>query len=112
MTKNIRRWTMYCHLSAIIIMFVPGGNIIGPLIIWLIRGEKHPLIEAQAKESLNFQISMTIVSIFAYFLSFIWIGRPLILILMAIDIIMVVLAIKSIHKGLPYLYPFNFRIIK
>lgn len=112
MTKNERLWAMSCHMSSVVIMFVPGGNIIGPLTIWLIKGNSIPLIEHQAKESLNFQISMTILFIFAFFLSYIWIGRPLVLLLMLIDIIMVIMATIKVYKGTPHFYPLNFRLIK
>ena len=112
MTKNERIWAMSCHLSSLVIMFLPGGNIIGPLSIWLFKGNEMPLVEAQAKESLNFQISMTIFFLFAFLLSYIWIGRPLILLLFLTDIIMVIWATITVYKGKPHLYLINFRLIK
>lgn len=58
-----KAWAMLCHLSTFAAGFIPFGNIFGPLIVWLIKKEEYPLVDDQGKESLNFQISMTIYSI-------------------------------------------------
>ena len=34
-----------------------------PLLIWLLKRNDHPFIEEQGKESLNFQLSMTLYSV-------------------------------------------------
>lgn len=71
-----RNWAMLCHLSSIlwippvlllgllgIPLPIPFLNILGPLVVWLSKRNQHPLIDAHGKESLNFQISLTIYSI-------------------------------------------------
>lgn len=58
-----KAWAMLCHLSVFTAMLIPFGNIFGPLIVWLIKREEYALVNDQGKESLNFQISMTIYSI-------------------------------------------------
>lgn len=56
-----RTWGMLCHLAAFAGLLLPSlGNIIGPLIVWLIKRDTSPFVDAHGKESLNFQISMTI----------------------------------------------------
>ena len=69
--KNVTTWAMLCHLSALSTYIgVPFGHIILPLIIWLIKKDASPFIDEQGKESLNFQISMTIYGIIAGILCF------------------------------------------
>jgi len=58
-----KAWGMLCHLSVFSSFLIPFGNIFGPLIVWLIKREEYALVNDQGKESLNFQISMTIYSI-------------------------------------------------
>ena len=58
--KDERTWAMLCHLGALIGYFLPFGNIVLPLAIWLWKRKEFPLVEDQGKESLNFQISMTL----------------------------------------------------
>ena len=62
--KDARMWAMMCHLSALAMYVLPTlGNIIGPLIVWLIKREESSFIDEHGKESLNFQISVTIYSV-------------------------------------------------
>src|SRR5262245_9575349 len=58
-----RTWEVVSHLVAFSGFIIPFGNVIGPLVIWLMKKAESPSIEAHAKESLNFQISMTIWTI-------------------------------------------------
>jgi uncharacterized protein len=68
--QEIRTWSMLCHLSALAILFIPFGNILGPLVVWQIKKKDLPEIDAHAKESLNFQITLVIITIiFSIFLA-------------------------------------------
>ncbi|MDZ8055303.1 MAG: DUF4870 domain-containing protein [Aulosira sp. ZfuVER01] len=72
--QKIRIWVILCHLAAIFwlplnflfsallnkVLFIPFLNIFLPLIIWKKKKEQHPLIDINAKNSINFQISTTI----------------------------------------------------
>jgi uncharacterized Tic20 family protein len=62
--KDERLWGMFCHLAAFAgYIGVPFGNIIGPLIVWLIKRKESAFVDDQGKESLNFQITMFIVAL-------------------------------------------------
>jgi hypothetical protein len=41
-TKDQNMWAMLCHLSTFSVFIVPFGNIIGPLVIWLIKKDEFP----------------------------------------------------------------------
>ena len=59
--KDARNWAVLGHLSALLILFgVPFGNILGPLVVWLFKRNDHTFIDEQCRESLNFQISITL----------------------------------------------------
>jgi len=62
---NERQWKIILHLSALIGFVCPAGNIIGPLIVWLIKKEQLPGLEPEGRKVLNFQISYTIYVIAA-----------------------------------------------
>lgn len=53
------------HLSALCAFVVPAGNIIAPLVIWLVKKPELPGLDPEAKKILNFQISYTIYMIVA-----------------------------------------------
>lgn len=58
-----RSWAMLCHIAVFLAIVIPFGHVVGPLVIWLIKKDQYPLVDDQGKESLNFQLTMTIFSI-------------------------------------------------
>jgi uncharacterized Tic20 family protein len=111
--KDSRMWSMFCHLTALSAFIgVPFGNIIGPLIIWLIKKDDFHKVDDQGRESVNFQISMTIYTIVSFFLCFVIIGFLLLPIVLLVDLILVIIASVKANKGDMYRYPFTIRFIK
>jgi uncharacterized Tic20 family protein len=96
--ETTRAWGMACHLSALGGFIIPFGSVLIPLIIWLTQKEKHPFIDEQGKESVNFQISLII-----YLLSFCLI---LVLLIVLIPFILVILGLLSEYYSLSFLYLF------
>ena len=111
-TKDERTWGMLCHFSAFFGFIFPLGNILAPLIIWLIKKEELPFVEDQGKEVLNFQISMTIYFIISGLLCIILVGIPIIIGLMIFNFIITIIAAISTNDGQFYRYPINLRLIK
>jgi hypothetical protein len=91
---------------------IPFGHLLGPLIIWLLKKNDHPYIDAQGKESLNFQISMSIYSMVAVLLVLVKIGILLLAGLVLADFILVVIASVKCSNGVSYRYPLTMRLIK
>jgi uncharacterized Tic20 family protein len=60
-TKEERDSALFMHLAAFGSMIVPFGNILGPLIVWQIKKDQSEFVDQNGKESLNFQITNTIV---------------------------------------------------
>ena len=112
-SKEEKMWGMFCHLAALAgYIGIPFGNIIGPLVVWLIKKEEFKFVADQGKESLNFQISVTIYAIIAGILSFILIGIPLLIIILVGNIVLVIMAGIKANDGKAYRYPATIRIIK
>jgi uncharacterized Tic20 family protein len=50
MSKEEKQWGMFCHLSALAILLIPSiGNIVGPLIIWLLKKTSINLLIKKGK---------------------------------------------------------------
>jgi uncharacterized Tic20 family protein len=105
-------WGMFAHLSALIGFVIPFGNIVGPLVIWLTKGKEIEFVGTEAKEALNFQITMLFLFLIAWVLVFVLIGFLLMALLGIADLILVILAAVSASKGQPYRYPFTLRLVK
>ena len=110
--KTARNWAVAAHLSGLsLYLGIPFGNILGPLIIWLIKKDESPYAEAQAKEALNFQISLTLYGIGVALLSLVVIGFFLIPVLFVLHIVLTIVATLRASEGKAYRYPLTIRLI-
>jgi uncharacterized Tic20 family protein len=110
--KEETMWAMFCHLGAFAGFIIPiVGNILGPLVIWLLKKDEFPLVDDQGKESVNFQISMTIYFIISAILMFVIIGFLLMAALLIFDIIVIIIATIKANEGVQYRYPLSIRFI-
>ena len=109
--KDARTWAMFCHLGALAGYIIPFGNIIAPLVIWLIKKDESPFVDDQGKESLNFQISITIYALVALVLTLIIIGFFLLLAVGIFALVMVIVAAVKANDGEKYRYPLCIRFI-
>jgi uncharacterized protein len=101
-----------CHLTALLGFVVPGANVLGPLVFWLLNRHKSALVDNQGLESLNFQISMTVLFVFSFFLRQMFFGKTIMMALALIDFGFIFYALLMVFKQGRYRYPFNFRIVK
>ena len=107
-----RTWCMFCHLSALAGYLMPLGNIIGPLVVWSIQKDKIAGVDEHGRNSLNFQISITIALLVSFVLCFFCIGIPLVFGLLIADIICVVIASVQASNGQMFKYPLTIRFLK
>lgn len=113
-SKNDNLWAMLCHLSALVAYVgIPLGNIIGPLIVWLIKKDEIPLVDDQGKESLNFQLSILIYGIVsAALICAGGLGLPLLLAVVVFHLVMTIIASVKANQGIAYRYPLCIRFIR
>lgn len=107
--KDARNWAMICHLAALSGYMIPFGNILGPLIIWVLKKDDNPFIDDQGKEVLNFQLTMTIGFIVSGVLVFILIGFFLVVVLAVYVLIMTIVGAINANDGKYYRYPLTLR---
>ena len=91
-TSDERTWSVLLHISALAGMIIPLGNVIGPLVLWLIKKPESALVDRHGKAALNFQISSTIYFIAMGFLVIVFIGLPLLVVYAIFWFVMVILA--------------------
>ena len=110
--NQARTWGILCHLAGLCLWIgIPFGNIVGPLLIWLLKRDEFPLVRHEGKESVNFQISMTLYAIVAGILCFVLIGIPLLIALGIAQIALTIVAAVKVSNGESYRYPFTIRLI-
>ncbi len=112
-----RTWALFGHLSALT-AFVSGiGCVLGPLVIWLIKRDSLPFAADQAKEALNFNISVVIAFIGLWILTIVTFGLgalltvPIGLALCAAWLVFTIIAAVNANNGVRYRYPFTLRLV-
>ena len=102
---------MFAHIGIFSSIFVPLGNFIAPIVIWQMKKHESEFVVDQAKESLNFQITLFIYSLISILLCFIVIGFFLIFALVIFGLIMVIVGGIRANEGEYYRYPMCIRLI-
>lgn len=103
---------MLCHLLSFCGYIFPFGNVIGPLIIWVIKKDEDAFVDATGKEVLNFQISMSIYALICTLLIMVFIGIILLPIVIIANIIYTIIAAIKANEGHIYEYPFSIKFFK
>lgn len=119
-----RQWAMFAHLSALLGGLLTSGwagNLgffIGPLVIWLVKKDTMPFVNDQAKEALNFAITVSIAFLALLILTLMTLGVgalltvPLMLIIGVAALVFIIIAAIKANEGVAYRYPFSLRLIK
>ena len=112
-SKEEQNWAMACHLVALSGFIVPFGNVLGPLVVWLIKKDTMPLVDQHGKEALNFQITVLLAVIISALLVFVLIGFLLLFVVGIGALVLTIMAAVKVSNGeLNYRYPFALRLIK
>ena len=106
-TSDDRTFAMLTHLSCIIFWFIV------PLVMWLINKDKpeRAFLTDQAKEALNFQITLTIGYVIGAVLTIILIGGLINFALWILCVVFSIIAALKAKDGVAYRYPFALRLI-
>lgn len=107
-SQEDRTIALLAHLSGVVLSFIV------PLIVWLIHRDKpdHAFLTDQAKEALNFQITMAIAFLACSVLTLIVIGALLAPLVWLFDLIFCILAGIKANEGVAYRYPLTLRLIR
>ena len=100
-----KQWASFAHLGGIL-GFLPA------LIIWLIFKDRGAFTNTEAKEALNFQITIVAAYIVGSILSVILIGFVITLAAAIVSIIFSIMGFIRAKDGTAYRYPFAIRLIK
>ena len=112
LSQDEKNWGMFCHVAVFAGCIVPLGNIIGPLVIWLMKKDQYGFVDYNARQAMNFQITFLIAMLAGLLLSFVLIG---ILMMIGFGIFALVATIKAVvasSRGEYYNYPWSIQFIR
>jgi len=118
-----RQWAMFAHLSALagglLTSAIGGwGFFIGPLVIWLMKKDTMPFVDDQAKEALNFNITVSAIFVVLLILTLVTLGLgalltlPIMLVVGIAALVLIIIAAMKANQGIAYRYPMTIRFIK
>lgn len=119
-----RQWAMFAHLSAIAGGLLTAGwlgsigCVIGPLIIWQIKKDSMAFASDQAKEALNFNITIALIMLALLLVGLATLGigfviaAPLMAVVGIAALVFIVIAAIKSYEGVAYRYPFALRLVK
>lgn len=106
-TGNYKIWSMLSHLS---ILF--GLGLILPLVVYLAMRHESDYAAQNAKEALNFHISVYLYALCCLPLFFIIIGLPLAMLIGLGAVVLGIVATIKAADGHCYRYPLTLRLVK
>jgi uncharacterized Tic20 family protein len=112
MTQEQKTWGMLAHLASFAGLIIPLGNILGPLVVWLVKKDTMPFVDDQGKEALNFNITVFIAVLVSGLLTLILIGFLMLLVVGLGWLVLTIMAAMKANEGVGYRYPFTLRLIK
>lgn len=113
-----RTWALLGHLSALSAFITGIGCVLGPLIVWLIKRDTLPFAADQAKEALNYNITVALGFVGLWILTIVTIGIgailtiPIGLALFVAWLVFTIIAAVNANNGVRYRYPFTLRLVK
>lgn len=131
------------HLSPLATLVLPSfGAVLGPLVAWLVFRDRSPLLDAQGKEVLNFQLSLLLYGLVVGAVLFLLFGMgllggavlggtaaggallggtlfaffafflPFAFLMWLVPLVFMVLAALAVNRGQPYRYPLTIRFLR
>ena len=111
-SKEERNWGMGAHLSALLGYPIPiFGWLIGPLVVWQMK-KGLPFVEDQAKEALNFQMTVVLIAFVSLLTLVLGIGYVSLAVIGIYDLVFIIIAAVKASEGGKYRYPFTLRMLK
>lgn len=106
-----KQWALIAHLGTLAGYVIPFGNIIVPLVVYVSKKDESEYVREHARESLNFQITFTLLVIAAVITIVLMVGILFLIILPIVNLIFVILAALAIDKGEFYHYPLAIKFV-
>jgi uncharacterized protein len=143
LSNEERNWAMAGHLSALVaVVGLPFGHVIGPLIVYLVKGGESAFVAAHARASLNYQLTVSLVGIVAvvvaaavFFVTVFTVAAAshskhaqdaialsvvslwllafvIVLLCVAVSIVFIIMGTVAASEGRPFAYPFAIRFVR
>ncbi|KGM11704.1 membrane protein [Cellulomonas bogoriensis 69B4 = DSM 16987] len=103
---EIRQWAGLAHLGGVL-GFLPA------LVIWLVHKDRSAFVAQEAREALNFQLTLLVGYIALALLgNVLWVATLLSFALWVVAIVFSVMGFQAVNRGQAYRYPFALKLVR
>jgi uncharacterized protein len=110
--QQTRQWAFILHISVLAGCVMPPIGLIAPVVIWQLKKDELPGIDAHGKNAVNWIISAVIYAIVSVLLVFVMIGIPMLMALGAAGVVFPIIAAIKANNGELWKYPLSITFLK
>ncbi|QAY71939.1 DUF4870 domain-containing protein [Xylanimonas protaetiae] len=109
-----RGWASAAHWAPLALTVLSAGllAILAPLVIWLMHRQRSWLVDVNAKEALNFQITLVIAYVVGAILTVVLVGFLVLLAALVCSFVFGIQGAMAASRGEAYRYPISIRFVK
>ena len=107
--QDTRQWATFLHLSLLAGVLVPGAGFVLPFVLWQIKKNELPGIDAHGKVVANWIVSSLIYGVISGILIFVLIGLPLLGLLGILGVLFPIIGAIKANNGELWTYPLSIR---
>lgn len=111
-TPDEKQMGMFLHLSQLINLFIPLGGVIAPIVLWQMKKDEMPALDAHGKMIVNWFISAFIYTVVSGILTLILIGFLGLLAMAALSVIYPIVGGIKANNGELWEYPLTIKFLK
>ena len=112
--RDEKNLAVLAHLLPLLGFVMPGLNMAIPLVIWWLKRDKSMFVEHHARESLNFQITFSLLCVLWSVLTFFlvgWLLLPVVPVVLIVALLFMFRAAMKAGNGEFYRYPFTVHLV-
>lgn len=110
-----KNWGMLAHLLTLCGYLVLFGHCLPPLIVYLTQKEQSPFVAGEAREALNFQLTLLLVYVLSIPAMLPCITIPFVLVVLLLaslaQLVLPIVAAVRAADGQPFRYPLTLRLV-
>lgn len=111
-TPEQKQMGMFLHLSQLLNFIIPFGGVIAPIVLWQLKKDEIPGLDAHGKMVANWLISSLIYGVVSGILCLIVIGFLGLMALAVMSVVFPIIAGIKANKGELWEYPLTIKFLK
>ena len=112
MERETRQWAFFLHLSVLAGFVVPIAGFVAPIVIWQLKKDDLPGIDAHGKNVVNWLISKLIYVVVSVVLLLAVIGFVLLPVVLVLGIVFPIMGAVKANNGEVWKYPLAIRFLQ